>query len=272
LRIVTLVENETKDKNLKSAHGLSLYIEHNKKKILFDIGPGKQYLKNAKKLGIDISDIDICVISHGHFDHGRGIDTFLRHNKKATVYVSRDAFGKTYKIKRGIYIPIGINKPLFSKRIVEIDGDMKIENGIKIYSEVPYGEQVIKDESLLKKTSDGFREDDFNHEIYLVLYANSSKVLFSGCSHKGIETIIDTIEHKEKKPFTAVVAGFHFSHYDSSNLRQSIYLEKLSMKLSEKPDVEYYTGHCTGDEAFLEMKNIMKSSLHRMRTGSEFRL
>ena len=272
MKVVTLVENDSEKRNLKSAHGLSLYIEHNKKKILFDIGPGKQYLKNAKKLGIDIKDIDICIISHGHFDHGRGIDTFLRVNKKAKVYVSAEAFGKMYKIKRGIYLPIGINKPLFSKRIVEITEDIKIENGIKIYTDVPFEEQIIKDETLLRKTPDGFREDDFEHEIYLVLYANSTKVLFSGCSHKGIENIIDVIESKERKPFTAVVGGFHFSHFDSGNLRQSMYLEQLADKLVNKGDVEYYTGHCTGDEAYLQMKNTMKASLHRIKTGTEIKI
>ena len=51
MRIVTLLENDSLRNDLKSAHGLSLYIEHNHKKILFDIGPGNQYIKNAKKLG-----------------------------------------------------------------------------------------------------------------------------------------------------------------------------------------------------------------------------
>jgi len=272
MRIVTLVENESEKRSLKSAHGLSLYIEHNKKKILFDLGPGKQYIKNAKKLGIDLKEIDICIISHGHYDHGRGIDTFLRLNKKANVYVSKEAFGKMYKSVKGIYLPIGIKKPMFSKRIIEVETDMKIENGIKLYTEIPFEQQVIKDDSLLVKTPNGFEEDDFDHEIYLVLYANSSKVLFTGCSHKGIENIIDSIEKQERKGFTGVVGGFHFSHYDSGNLRESMYLEKLSEKLVAKEGVEYYTGHCTGDEAYLEMKNIMKSSIHRIRSGSEFRL
>ena len=57
MKIVTLLENGKEKQNLKSAHGLSLYIEHKNKKILFDLGPSNQYIKNAKKLGINIKDV-----------------------------------------------------------------------------------------------------------------------------------------------------------------------------------------------------------------------
>lgn len=273
MRVVTLVENESVENNLKSAHGLSFYIEHGEKKILFDIGPGKQYLQNAKTLGIDIAEIDFCVISHGHFDHGKRIDSFLRANKKANVYISKHAFAELYKKKRRTkYIEIGIKKPLFSKRIIEIEEDTMLENGIKLYTKVPYRQQIIGDDSLFVKTGNGYKTDTFNHEIYMVLTEEKSNVLFTGCSHKGLENIIDTIEKNEEKPFTAVVGGFHLSHYDSGNLRELMYIEKLSAKLMSKPDVEYYTGHCTGDEAYLELKNTMKASLHRFKAGTEFKL
>lgn len=272
MRVVTLVENEKEREDLRSAHGLSLYIEHKDKKILFDIGPGNQYLKNAKKLGINLKDVDYLVISHGHYDHGRGIAKFLRYNKKVKVFVSKNAFGKKYKIYKKVYLPIGIKKPLFKSRIEFIEHDMKIENGIKIYADIPVTEQIIKDETLLMKNKNGYLDDTFDHEIYLVLYGNKSKVLFSGCSHKGIETIIDTIEAQERKPFTAVVAGMHFSHYDSADLRQTIYLEQLGEKLSLKPNVEYYSGHCTGEDAYFELKRHMKFSLKRVKTGTELKL
>ena len=272
MRVVTLVENDKERNDLKSAHGLSLYIEHKEKKLLFDIGPGNQYRKNANKLGIDLKDVDYLVISHGHYDHGRGISKFLRYNKKAKVFVSKSAFGKKYKNYKGVYLPIGIKKPLFQSRITFVEHDMKIENGFKIYADIPLAEQIIKDDSLLMKNGNGYMDDDFSHEIYLVLYDNKSKVLFSGCSHKGIENIIDVIEAKERKPFSAVIAGMHFSHYDSADLRQTIYLEQLGEKLSSKPNVEYYSGHCTGDDAYFELKRHMKFSLNRVKTGTDLKL
>lgn len=39
MKIVTLVENTTEREDLQSKHGLCLYIETERHKILFDLGP-----------------------------------------------------------------------------------------------------------------------------------------------------------------------------------------------------------------------------------------
>jgi 7,8-dihydropterin-6-yl-methyl-4-(beta-D-ribofuranosyl)aminobenzene 5'-phosphate synthase len=271
MRVVTLAENETEDKQLKGEHGLSLYIEHGDKKILFDIGQGKKFIKNAKKLDIDLTDIDYVVISHGHFDHGKNLAKFMKINDKAKVYVSQYAFDvKPYKNMKSLYLPIGIQKPDFDDRIVYVTEDIRIDTGIKIYADIPKTEQIITDNSLLVKTNEGYVEDDFRHEIYMVLYHSKQRVLFSGCSHKGIENIIDTIEARENKSFTAVVGGFHFSHYDATDLRQTVYLEELGTKFLKNEDTKYYTGHCTGEEAYTQLKGTMKTNINRMKTGTEF--
>jgi mRNA degradation ribonuclease J1/J2 len=70
--IKTLVENTALSKNFGSEHGLSLYIEANSHKILFDVGASELFLENAKKLNVDISEVDYLIISHGHYDHGGG--------------------------------------------------------------------------------------------------------------------------------------------------------------------------------------------------------
>ena len=56
--IKTLVENTSVSKDLGSEHGLSLYIEANGRKILFDVGASELFFENAKKLNVDISDVD----------------------------------------------------------------------------------------------------------------------------------------------------------------------------------------------------------------------
>ncbi len=63
--IKTLVENTALSKNFGSKHGLSLYIEANSRKILFDVGASGLFLENAKKLNVDISEVDYLIISHG---------------------------------------------------------------------------------------------------------------------------------------------------------------------------------------------------------------
>ena len=83
--IKTLSENTSISKDIASEHGLSLYIKTKKHKILFDVGASELFLNNAKKLDVNISDVDFLVISHGHFDHGGGLKVFLRENTNADI-------------------------------------------------------------------------------------------------------------------------------------------------------------------------------------------
>jgi 7,8-dihydropterin-6-yl-methyl-4-(beta-D-ribofuranosyl)aminobenzene 5'-phosphate synthase len=63
-------------------HGLSLYIEPRNHKVLFDMGQGNLFLENAERMGVDIEAVDIAILSHGHYDHGGGIETFLKRNAR----------------------------------------------------------------------------------------------------------------------------------------------------------------------------------------------
>ena len=89
VKIVVLLENTTESSKLKCKHGLSLYAETEKHKILFDMGPNDFFLRNAETLGVDIADIDIAVISHGHVDHCGGLKYFLGKTRKRKFIFAR---------------------------------------------------------------------------------------------------------------------------------------------------------------------------------------
>lgn len=73
LEIKVLTENTAGGK-LLSEHGLSYLIEIDGEIILSDAGHTDVFLKNAEKLGIDIhSEVRTVVLSHGHWDHGDGL-------------------------------------------------------------------------------------------------------------------------------------------------------------------------------------------------------
>jgi 7,8-dihydropterin-6-yl-methyl-4-(beta-D-ribofuranosyl)aminobenzene 5'-phosphate synthase len=273
MKIVTLLENTTENDELVSAHGLSLYIETGDKKILFDIGPSNLYMRNAKKLGINIAMIDTLIISHGHYDHGTGLQKFLKKNKVAKVYVSRSVFNEHIKAVDNKYEFIGIKKPSnVEDRIVYVDNDIEINEDITIYKEVPFKKQIISDDALMVYENERYLEDHFDHEIYLSIQEDENHVLFSGCSHKGIEHIVDTLELDHKIEFTQIIGGFHFSHYDSFDFNQTDYLIRLGAKFNNRDDTIFYSCHCTGDEAYRELKSHMKSNLKRIRTGSVIKI
>uniref|UniRef100_UPI0025D0FF1B PhoU domain-containing protein n=1 Tax=uncultured Ruminococcus sp. TaxID=165186 RepID=UPI0025D0FF1B len=78
MKIITLVENSCGNENCIAEHGLSIYIETEKHKLLLDTGQTDAVVKNAEVLGIDLSAVDTVILSHGHYDHSGGILPFSK--------------------------------------------------------------------------------------------------------------------------------------------------------------------------------------------------
>lgn len=268
MRIVTLLENDTTRKELKAAHGLSLYIETAKHKILFDVGPNNLYLKNAKLLGIAIEDIDIVVISHGHNDHATGLQKFLKRNNKAKIYVSKYFFEEHVKVKGNVHINIGVKLlKKYAHRFIYVEDSITLSENLRIVADVPFEEQIIQDNALKMFDGDRYRDEDFRHEIYFIIKEDDNVCLLSGCSHKGIEHIIDTIEKRHGLTFTHIIGGYHFSHYDPFNFKETDYLTHLGQKFHKREQSQFYSCHCTGNDAYDQLKIHLKEKLFRLRTG-----
>ena len=91
MRIVNLIENTEGSAGCAYAHGLSFYIETEKHKLLVDLGPSEETIRNAEKLGIDPAQVDTVILSHGHYDHSGGIMAFSGRNPKAVIYMQESA-------------------------------------------------------------------------------------------------------------------------------------------------------------------------------------
>ena len=253
MRVVSLVENTSAKEEIGVEHGLSLYIEAKGHKILFDMGQSNLFLENAKKLGIDLSQVDIAILSHGHYDHGGGLTEFLKINEKAPVYISQYAFEPYY---HGDTKYIGIDRNLKENKRVIITKDATVlAKGImlyhcndreKVYDLGSFGLTVRKEGQYLP--------DLFLHEQYLLIKENGKKILFSGCSHKGILNIVKWFEAD------VLIGGFHFS-----KLALDETLEKYATELDQYK-TQFYTCHCTGKEQYEFMKYYM-SSLFYLSAG-----
>ena len=140
MKITTLLENTACRAGLCAAHGLSLYIETPRHKILFDMGPNEDFIANAKALGVDLAAVDLAILSHGHYDHGGGLVAFCRVNAHAPVYIHKDAFRAYYALEEGrapryIGLPRGLED--FRDRFVLTEGETVIDDELTLFSEPP---------------------------------------------------------------------------------------------------------------------------------------
>lgn len=273
MKIVGLLENTAALPGLKSKHGLSLYIETEKHKILFDMGPNDLFLKNAKSLGIDVSEVDVAIVSHGHVDHCGGLECFLKQNDKAKIYIRKSATDKHYVKVLGIPFYAGINrKLLFEDRFVFTGDTFRIDDELTLFSNVRGSFLLPKSDGNLFRSEGGkIVPDDFCHEQNLVVTEGDKKVLFCGCAHAGIVNISD----KEKSLFGdypfAVFGGFHLFEPTSKRYEDDTYVASVAEAL-KKTGARYFTCHCTGPKAYEKMKAVIGDKLEYLHTGSEFEI
>lgn len=270
MKVITLFENNTISKEYRKGHGLSLYIETSGHKILFDMGKDDAFEKNANKLGVKLEDVDTAIISHGHYDHGKGLGTFLELNKKAKVYIGKGAFDNHLtKLLGFIKLDLGLKKDLQnSDRLVFIDDMVKIDDELIIFSNVKGSKLVPKGNNrLLKEYGDGsIKADDFEHEINLLVNENDRYSLFCGCAHRGIINIIDRAKEITGKDMKTVIGGFHLMGMDVNNADSKEFLNELSKNLLNNNSGTYYTCHCTSEEIYKYLKQKMKN-LNEIKTG-----
>lgn len=261
MRITALLENETEREDMLTEHGLSLYIETENHKILFDMGQSCLFAENAAALGIDLSTVDMAVLSHGHYDHGGGLKTFLGINRKAPIYLNRHAFEPHY---HGTEKYIGLDTALAdNERLIFTDDTTVLAQGLTLYAcakKEPAKQQHNPESSGLNVLENGkFLPEDFRHEQYLLVEEQGKKVLFSGCSHKGILGIADRFRPD------VLIGGFHFSKLPLDDTLKN-FAEYLGTF-----HTEYYTCHCTGKEQFKFMKHHMPC-LHYLSCGQSIEL
>lgn len=259
MKIISLIDNECSIKGLKKAHGLSMYIEVDDLKVLFDVGRDKKFLYNAEKLGVDIREVDILVISHGHIDHGGALDHFLKVNSKAKVYAHKNVFGDYYAKALGIHVYIGLNNVYKNnERIVYVDGECRINDDIVLFG---CEGEVDKNSELYVREGAVYRKDQFDHEIAMVINKGGG-VLVSGCSHKGIVNYYN----EGKKYFGGlayVFGGYHLKSYIKGSGDTSSIIEMINAS-----DAKYYTCHCTGVKPYNKLREAVGEKVEYFSTGN----
>ena len=269
--IKALAENTSVSDELKYEHGLSLYIETARHRLLFDTGAGSLFTENAGKLGVDLPSVDSVVLSHGHHDHGGGLRTFTAINQSAKIYVRENSFDPYYASKpAGNTEYIGLDTALLPDARFILTGERHvIDETLMLFSNVrgsrfnPSGNA-----DLLKKTDDGFQRDDFAHEQNLVIRENERVALLAGCAHCGIVNILEHLKSEFGLAPDVVIGGFHLFNPNNKQSEDPAVVAGIGRVLLAT-GAKFYTCHCTGLESYARLKDIMGGGIDYLSGGGE---
>ena len=260
MKWTVLSDNRSNDSRLSTEHGLSMLLETKRHRILLDTGASDVFVRNAEVLGIDLSTVDYVFISHGHSDHAGGLRYFLNQNQQARVIVSPDAMsGKFYSKRRNLHSITTVWPEGLKDRLITIERTCEIADGLYVIAHIALIHPLPKgNQHLFVEDSNGdYVHDDFRHE--LALYTDG--FLFTGCAHSGLENILAACPY----PVKSVVGGFHLLDGQESEEE----LLELAERLKEHyPTTWFYTSHCTGDNVFEVMKEMMGEQLQSFRCGT----
>lgn len=264
---LTVIVDNTGNEELAGEWGLCILVEYGEKKILLDAGSSELFAENAKKLGIDLSEVDYGVLSHAHYDHGNGMPRFFQENQKAKFYLREKTGENCYK-KLGFFMKyIGLPRHVtrdYADRIEYATGDYQLTEGVwLIPHKTPNLEQIGKRERMYQRTGMfSWKPEDFCHEQSLVLDTEKGLVILNSCSHGGAVNIMNEVRSTfPDKKIYGYIGGLHlFNKTDEE-------VEAVAKNIAET-GIEYVcTGHCTKGHAYGILEKALGERLEQLRVG-----
>ncbi|MBK8699320.1 MAG: MBL fold metallo-hydrolase [Saprospiraceae bacterium] len=272
--ITNLYDAFGKDSTLTKDFGFSCITRYAGKTILFDAGSHAGIFKdNVDKLGLDLSTVDIVIVSHGHFDHINGLDQVLKVNPHVKIYfpydifwgapVPYDATGQEANVKDSLptymqYFDGGNTKfsinqsgRFWGANIEFVKTSREILPGLTIiassskfmgYFSCYPGKSFVPGQ--FEQNSESCKNINLP-ELSLAMKTEKGQVLIVGCSHTGVENIVSQTLNTTHDIVDLLYGGFHLLPFDrDQTINIARVLKSTHMVKRVAP------AHCTGHLAF----------------------
>ena len=255
LSLTVLVDNTTiTDRYFGGEPGLSFLIETEGKKILFDTGFSDLFLHNAQKLGINLLDLDMVVLSHGHLDHSGGLFPLIRHMTRSII--------EGFPVKKPLLVahpwcfyprpkfPVPDTGTVLSEQELSRFFDVctttvprhlttnlvflgEIERTFKFEQADPGTRKIILPDGTT-------REDRILDDSALAFRTSEGLVIITGCSHAGICNIVEQAKTVcGNSRVIDIIGGLHLLSPEPSHFKKTAeYLRHLQLK-------SLHACHCT---------------------------
>ena len=257
MKIFILADNQP-GQDTPSEHGLSYLIETDGLRMLFDTGQSDLFLRNAATMNVSLEGIDAIVLSHGHFDHGNG----LEHLDGGRLICHPGCFTRRSRGADNSYIGLKNTKEELEHRfdLIASDSPYNISDKVIFLGEIP---RVTSFES--KSTS--FKHDDGSPDFVtddsaLALILPEGLFVVTGCGHAGVvNTLLHAVEVTGIDRIYGIMGGFHLKEYDLQAGETIKYLKDMDVS-------QVLPSHCTSGPALQAFRTAFRSP--EVVTGSTF--
>lgn len=254
MKITVLMDNNTYiDKYYLGEPAVSYYIEAEGKKILFDTGYSDAFIKNAETLGVELADVDIIALSHGHNDHTGGLRELVNigFNKKPELVAHCDAL--LYKEADGLEIgcPISQDKIKEAMSIRFSSIPIKLTEKLIFLGEVPVLNDFEPRYCIGDTVRNSTKEKDFMLDDTALAYIGENGLyIITGCSHSGICNIISYAKKiTGEGKIAGILGGFHLFDINDRTEKTIEYLAKEKIPM-------LYPCHCTSFNVRARLSNV----------------
>ena len=273
---------QTDKQILIAEHGFSMLIRVSINEIyhsiLFDTGASNEgIIINAKLMGVNLNEIDMVVLSHGHYDHFGGLQTIVKAiNKQNLPVITHENMFRQH----GTDSPCGVQvrptfpdpKQLTPAKIINTKEPYLIANQtVLITGEIPRKNSFEKGYHLNRILKDKVWEPDpwvLDDRSLVMNLKGHGLVIISGCAHAGI---INTIQHAQKitsiKKIYGIIGGFHLSGLENEKL--------IPQTLNELKQINpqlIIPCHCTGWRANHTIAELFPQAYIHNSVGNLYQL
>lgn len=252
-RVTILYDAFGSRRGLSRDWGFAALVEYGGKRILFDTGNNAAiFARNARALGVDLRRLDFVVVSHRHGDHVAGLNYLLRVNPHVKIYAPRENFGVFGSALPGTFYRRDSTLP-DSMRYFDAASPAELRSGtpwpeanfswVDSLTEVAPGVAII---STISRTPGTLEL----RELSLAIRTPEGMVLLVGCSHPGIETILEA-SRSWGDHVHLIFGGLHLvTSADTA-------VARVATALHDHWRIDQIApGHCTGEPAFAALKRL----------------